>query len=151
MSLEGIVLKQMEDIKVGDVAWFSKTVTEADIMMFAQLSGDYAPQHVSAEFGKTMMYGSRIAHGMLTAGLICPVLNKLCGDGTITHSQEIKFKSAVLLNDTVTVRGEVIEKIPEENQIKIDVVCRKQGTGPEDRPLILATFVQKLDILSLKE
>ena len=42
MSLEGIVLKKMEDIKVGDVAYFSKTVTEADIMMFAQLSGDYA-------------------------------------------------------------------------------------------------------------
>ena len=79
MSLKGIVLKKMEDIKVGDVAYFSKTVTEADIMMFAQLSGDYAPQHVSAEFGKTMMYKSRIAHGMLTAGLICPVLNRLCG------------------------------------------------------------------------
>ena len=44
-----------------------------------------------------------------------------------------------------------MELIPEENQVKIDVVCRKQGTGPEDRPLILASFVQKLDILSLEE
>lgn len=149
MSMEGITLKKMEDIHVGDVAWFSKTVTEADIMMFAQLSGDYAPQHVSAEFGKTMMYGSRIAHGMLTAGLICPVLTKLCGDGALTWSQEIKFKSAVLLNDTVTVRGEVTELFPEENKVKIEVVCRKQGTGPEDRPLILATFVEKLEIESL--
>lgn len=149
MSMEGIILKKMEDIHVGDVAWFSKTVTEADIMMFAQLSGDYAPQHVSAEFGKTMMYGSRIAHGMLTAGLICPVLTKLCGDGALTWSQEIKFKSAVLLNDTVTVRGEVTELFPEENKVKIEVVCRKQGAGPEDRPLILATFVEKLEIESL--
>lgn len=149
MSLEGIVIKQMDDIKVGDVAWFSKTVTEADIMMFAQLSGDYAPQHVSAEFGKTMMYGCRIAHGMLTAGLICPVLTRLCGDGSTTYSQEIKFKSAVLLNDTVTVRGEVVELIPEENKVRIDVVCRKQGAGPEDRPLILAAFVQKLDVTEL--
>ena len=147
MSLEGINLKRIEEINAGDVAWFSKTVTEADIMMFAQLSGDYAPQHVSAEFGKTMMYGSRIAHGMLTAGLICPVLNKLCGDGAVTWSQEIKFKSAVLLNDTVTVRGEVTEVIPEENKVKIQVVCRKQGTGPEDRPLILAEFVEKIEIL----
>ena len=149
MSMEGIILKKMEDIHVGDVAWFSKTVTEADIMMFAQLSGDYAPQHVSAEFGKTMMYGSRIANGMLTAGLICPVLTKLCGDGALTWSQEIKFKSAVLLNDTVTVRGEVTELFPEENKVKIEVVCRKQGAGPEDRPLILATFVEKLEIESL--
>ena len=149
MSLEGIRLKNIEDIKVGDTAWFSKTVTEADIMMFAQLSGDYAPQHVSAEFGKTMMYGSRIAHGMLTAGLICPVLTKLCGDGSVIFSQKIKFKSAVLLQDTVTVRGEVTELIPEENKVKIDVVCRKQGSGPEDRPLILAEFIQKLEILSV--
>ncbi len=149
MSMEGITLKKLGDIKVGDKAWFSKTVTEADIMMFAQLSGDYAPQHVSAEFGKTMMYGSRIAHGMLTAGLICPVLTKLCGDGAVTCSQEIKFKSAVLLNDTVTVQGEVVELIPEEDKVKISVVCRKQGTGPEDRPLILATFVEKLEITSL--
>ena len=149
MSMEGIILKKMEDIHVGDVAWFSKTVTEADIMMFAQLSGDYEPQHVSAEFGKTMMYGSRIAHGMLTAGLICPVLTKLCGDGALTWSQEIQFKSAVLLNDTVTVRGEVTELFPEENKVKIEVVCRKQGAGPEDRPLILATFVEKLEIESL--
>lgn len=151
MSLEGITLKTMDDIKVGDVAWFSKTVTEADIMMFAQLSGDYAPQHVSAEFGKTMMYGSRIAHGMLTAGLICPTLTKLCGDGSLTCYQEIKFKSAVLLGDTVTVRAEVTERIPEENKVKIDVVCRKQGTGPEDRPLILANFIQKLEVLSVGE
>ncbi len=151
MSLEGIVLKEITDICPGDVAWFSKTVTEADIMMFAQLSGDYAPQHVSAEFGKTMMYGSRIAHGMLTAGLICPVLNRLCGDGSVTYSQEIKFKSAVLLNDTVTVRGEVTGVNPEENKVMIDVVCRKQGTGPEDRPLILATFVQKLEILPFEK
>lgn len=150
MSLEAIRLKKIEDIQVGDVAWFSKTVTEADIMMFAQLSGDYAPQHVSAEFGKGMMYGSRIAHGMLTAGLICPVLNQLCGDGSVICSQEIKFKSAVLLNDTVTVRGEVTELFPEENKVKLDVVCRKQGTGPEDKPLILASFVQKLEVLSVK-
>ena len=149
MSMEGIILKKIEDIHVGDVAWFSKTVTEADIMMFAQLSGDYAPQHVREKIGKTMMYGSRIAHGMLTAGLICPVLTKLCGDGALTWSQEIKFKSAVLLNDTVTVRGEVTELFPEENKVKIEVVCRKQGAGPEDRPLILATFVEKLEIESL--
>lgn len=149
MSLEGITIKQMHDIRIGDNAWFSKTVTEADIMMFAQLSGDYAPQHVSAEFGKTMVYGSRIAHGMLTAGLICPVLNKLCGDGSVTCSQEIKFKSAVLLGDTVTVRGEVAERLPEENKVKINVVCRKQGTGPEDRPAIMAVFVQKLEIFEI--
>ncbi len=77
-----------------------------------------------------MMYKSRIAHGMLTAGLICPVLNRLCGDGSVTYSQEIKFKSAVLLNDTVTVRGEVVELIPEENKVKIDVGVPQAGHRP---------------------
>lgn len=148
MSLEGMRLKQMSEIQVGDAAWFSKTVTEADISLFAQLSGDYAPQHVSAEFGKTMVYGSRIAHGMLTAGLTGPVLNQLCGDGAVTCSQTVQFKSAVLLDDTVTVCGRVTELFPEENKVKVEVVCRRQGDRGQDRPLIVAVFVERLEIFS---
>ena len=103
MQMESASLKKIGEISVGDRAYFAKTVTEADVMMFAQLSGDYAPHHVNKEFGDTTVFRSRIAHGMLTAGLICPVLTKLCGGASYTYSQEIRFKSAVLLNDTITV------------------------------------------------
>ncbi len=145
--MEGIQLKAIEDIHVGDTAYFAKTVTEVDINMFAMLSGDFAPQHVNAEFGKTMMYKSRIAHGMLTAGLICPTLTKLCGDGSVIYSQEIKFKSAVLLGDTVVVRAQVTEILAQEDKVKIDIVCSRQGALPEERPFIIGTIVQKLEIL----
>ena len=81
--------------------------------------------------------------------LIVPVLTRLCGDGSLTYREEVKFRSAVTLNDTVTVRGEVTEVLPDEDRVVIDVVCRKQGTGPEDRPLILGTFVQELAVREL--
>ncbi len=146
--MNGITLKRIQDIQVGDVAYSAKTVTEADVMMFAMLSGDYASHHVDATFAETTVFKTRIAHGMLTAGLICPVLRLLCGDGSVTYSQEIKFKSAVLLNDTVTVKGEVVGLFPDENKVKVDVVCVKQGYVEGDRPLVLGSFVQSLIIQS---
>lgn len=95
---KSVTAKCIQEIRVGDTAYAAKTVTEADVMMFAMLSGDYAPQHVSAAFGATMSYHSRIAHGMLTVGLVGPVLNRLCGDASCTAYQKVHFSSAVLLN-----------------------------------------------------
>ena len=146
MQMESASLKKIGEISVGDRAYFAKTVTEADVMMFAQLSGDYAPHHVNKEFGDTTVFHSRIAHGMLTAGLICPVLTKLCGGASYTYSQEIRFKSAVLLNDTITVQGEVTAVDAENKQVSIDVICTKQNAQPGDRPVILAKFVQSMDV-----
>lgn len=146
MNLEAVNYKTINDISVGDTAYFAKTVTEADVMMFAQLSGDYAPHHVNKEFGATTMFNSRIAHGMLTAGLCCPVLTNICGGASWIHSQEIKFKSAVVLNDTITVKGEVTDIDKEKKLVYIDVVCTKQNFQPGDRPVILAKFVQSMDI-----
>lgn len=146
MQMESVSLKKIEEISVGDCAWFAKTVTEADVMMFAQLSGDYAPHHVNKVFGDTTMFHSRIAHGMLTAGLLCPVLTKICGGGSYIYSQEIRFKSAVVLNDTITVRGEVTAVDVENKQVSIDIVAMKQNSKPDDRPVILAKFVQSMDV-----
>ncbi len=146
MQMESVSLKKIEDISIGDCAYFAKTVTEADVMMFAQLSGDYAPHHVNKEFGDTTMFHSRIAHGMLTAGLICPVLTKLCGGASYTCSQEIRFKTAVLLHDTITVKGEVTGVDIDSKQVSIDVVCTKQNAKPGDRPVILAKFVQSMAV-----
>ena len=97
-------------------------------------------------FGDTTMFRSRIAHGMLTAGLICPVLTKLCGGASYTYSQEIRFKTAVLLNDAITVQGEVTAVDLEQRRVTIQVTCTKQNAQPGDRPVILATFVQSMDV-----
>lgn len=151
MLRESVSLRQIEEISVGETAWFAKTVTEADVMMFAQLSGDYAPHHVNKEFGDTTMFHSRIAHGMLTAGLICPVLTKLCGGASYIYSQEVRFKTAVLLNDTIVVRGEVTAVDVEQKQVSIDIVCTKQNSQPGDRPVILGKFVQSMDVDILED
>lgn len=146
MQIESISLKKLEELRTGDCAYFSKTVTEADVMMFAQLSGDYAPHHVNKQFGETTMFHSRIAHGMLTAGLIGPVLAKLCGGASYTYSQEIRFKSAVVLNDTITVKGEITAIDLEKKQVSIEILCTKQNWSPEDRPVIQGRFVQSMDV-----
>ncbi len=144
MEIRDINVKTIQEIKAGDVAFFSKTIMEADTQIFAMISGDYAPHHVNRAFGKTTMYHGSIAHGMLTVGLLAPVLNKLCGDNSLTSSEEVRFRSAVVLNDTVTVRGEVTQMDLEEKKVTVDIVCRKQGAPEDERPYIIGTVVQEL-------
>lgn len=146
MGFESVTVKTIEDIKVGDRACYAKTVTEADVMMFAQLSGDYAPQHVSKAFGETTMFHSRIAHGMLTVGLVGPVLTQICGDASRTVFQNIRFRSVVLLNDTVQVTGTVTEVDPTENLVTIEVVCERPDRKEDERPFITAVFQQSLNL-----
>ncbi len=144
MQMGDINVKTIDDIQVGDSAMFSKTVMEADTQIFAMISGDYAPHHVNRAFGKTTMYGSSIAHGMLTVGLLAPVLNKLCGDNSLTYSEEVRFRSAVVLNDTVTVIGKVTDVNHDEKKVTIDIVCRKQGASEQERPYMIGTVIQEL-------
>jgi hypothetical protein len=82
----------LEDLDVGMKAVFGKTITEADILMFAGVSGDTNPVHLDEEFAAATPFGGRIAHGMLTASLISTVLGtKLPGPGSIYLSQSMRF------------------------------------------------------------
>lgn len=150
-EIYGVNIKKFEDVQIGDVAWSARTVTEADVMMFAQLSGDYAPHHVNKEFGETTMFHSRIAHGMLTAGLCTSVLRELCGDASYTTAQEIRFRSAVALNDTITVKGVVTGKQSETREASIEVICIRQGWKEGERPVIEAKFIQTMIIPSVRK
>lgn len=146
MEFNAAEIKTIDDIQVGDVAYCAKTVNEANIMMFAQLTGDYAPHHVSKVFGDTTLFKSRIAHGMITVGLIGPVLNKLCGDASVTKYQNVRFRSAVILGDTVDIRGEVTEVDREQQLVTIDVVCERHGRKETERPYVTAVFKQSLKL-----
>lgn len=121
---------QFVDIKVGDKASMSKTVSEYDVYTFAGLTGDFNPVHVNAEFAKTSMFKERIAHGMLSAGFISAVLGTtLPGANTIYLGQELAFKAAVKIGDTVTATVEVIEKIEAKNRLILKtVVTNQHGT-----------------------
>jgi len=97
-----------EDLRVGMSASTGKTITEDDIQMFAAVSTDQNPVHMSEAAAAATPFRHRIAHGMLSAGLISAVLgNRLPGPGTIYMSQSLRFRAPVRIGDTVTATAEV--------------------------------------------
>ena len=112
---------------VGEKASFSRTITEADIMAYAGLSGDFNPVHVDDEYAKTTRFGSRIAHGLLTTGLISNVLGmKLPGPGSIYLSQTLKFTAPVRIGDTVTATVEVLSYREDKRVLTVKTDCTNQ-------------------------
>lgn len=82
--------KSIDELKVGDVAEFAKTVAETDIYLYAGITGDFNPAHVNEAYAKTTFFKTRIAHGMLTAGFISAIIaNQLPGPGTIYLKQDL--------------------------------------------------------------
>jgi 3-hydroxybutyryl-CoA dehydratase len=119
----------IQDLQPGMTASVAKTVTEADIVMFAGVSTDVNPVHLNEEFAKTTMFKGRIAHGMLSAGFISAVLaNKLPGPGTIYLGQTLKFKAPVRPGDTVVATVTVKEVIVEKKRCVLEAVCRVGDT-----------------------
>lgn len=100
-------------LEVGQTASYSKTVEERDIQLFAAVSGDRNPVHLDAEYAATTMFKERIAHGMFSGALIsAAVACELPGPGTIYLGQSMRFTLPVKLGDTLTVRLEILEKLP---------------------------------------
>jgi 3-hydroxybutyryl-CoA dehydratase len=119
----------IEDLKPGLAASFGKTVTEADITMFAGVSGDTNPVHLDQVFAEATPFKGRIAHGMLSAGFISAVLGtKLPGPGSIYMSQTLRFKAPVKIGDTVTATCTVTEVIPEKRRAVLSTICRVGDT-----------------------
>ena len=118
----------IEDLQPGMSASVSKTVTEADIIMFAGVSTDVNPAHLDEEYAKGTQFGGRIAHGMLSASFISAVLaNKLPGAGTIYLGQTLKFKAPVRIGDTVTATVTVREVVVDKRRCILDAVCTVNG------------------------
>ena len=115
------------EIAVGASAEHAKTVTEADVVLFAGITGDFNPVHVDAEAAAASRFGGRIAHGMLSAGLISAVIAmKLPGPGTIYLTQSLRFTKPVRIGDTVTARAEVVEVIAPRHRVRLATTCRNQ-------------------------
>ena len=119
----------IEDLTPGLSASFGKTVTEADIAMFAGVSGDTNPVHLDQTFAEKTPFKARIAHGMLSAGFISTVIGtKLPGPGAIYMSQTLRFKAPVKIGDTVTATCTVTEIIPEKRRAVLSTICRVGDT-----------------------
>ena len=121
----------MQEIKLGDSASFTKTITEADITLFAGYSGDFNPAHINAVEAEQGMFRGRIAHGMLSAGFISTVLGMyLPGPGTIYMGQELRFVKPVHIGDTVTATCTVVDRAEEKNRLKLETVVTNQKGDP---------------------
>ncbi|HRH72893.1 MaoC family dehydratase [Zoogloea sp.] len=119
---------KFEDLAVGQGGVYARTVTEADILAFAGVTGDFNPVHVNEELASASMFGGRIAHGMLSAGFISTVFGtKFPGPGSIYLSQTLKFKAPVKIGDTVVARCTIKELVPEKRKAKFDTVCTVKG------------------------
>lgn len=114
----------LEDLKVGMSASYAKTVTEADVVLFAGVSGDTNPVHLNEEFAKETMFQGRIAHGMLSASFISTVLGtKLPGPGCIYLSQNLKFRAPVRSGDTVSATATITDIVPDKKRVVMQTVC----------------------------
>lgn len=120
--------KTINEMNIGDSASFSKTITDADVKMFAGITGDFNPVHINKEFAKETMFKDRIAHGMLVASLFSTVLGtQLPGEGAIYVGQEVKFTKPVYLEDTITATVTVSELNIEKNRVVLETIATNQN------------------------
>ena len=113
------VAREFSSFAVGDAVAFSKTIAEADIVLFAGVSGDTYPLHVDAEYAKSTRFGARVAHGMLSASLLSTVNGLMLGTpGGLYVEQTLRFRRPVYIGDTLTARSEVIAIDPEKRRLR---------------------------------
>jgi 3-hydroxybutyryl-CoA dehydratase len=118
----------IEDIEIGMVRHLCKVVTDHDIEIFAEVSTDHNPIHLDDSYANNTIFGGRIAHGMLTAGLISAVIGEqLPGHGTVYLGQTLKFLGPVRPGDRVTAQVEVVEIDPGRRRVKLDTCCLVNG------------------------
>jgi acyl dehydratase len=119
--------KSFEELKIGEEASFSKTITEADVYLFAGISGDFNPLHVNEEYAKRTPFKTRIAHGALPQSLAAPVLGmKLPGLGTVALEITCRFKAPTYFGDTITAKARVMEKIEDKRWVRMKLIWTNQ-------------------------
>ena len=118
----------IEDIEMGMTRYLRKVVTDEDIEMFAQVSTDRNPVHLDDDYARDTIFEGRIAHGMLTAGLISAVIGEqLPGHGTVYLGQSLKFLAPVRPGDLVHAEVKVIDIEPAKRRVKMDCHCSVGG------------------------
>jgi 3-hydroxybutyryl-CoA dehydratase len=133
-----------EDLEPGMSASFAKTITEADIVLFAAASGDNNAVHINEVFARTTMFKGRIAHGMLTASVIsAAIAGRMPGPGTVYLGQNLRFKAPVRPGDTVQAIVTVKEIFPEKRRVTLSTVCKVGDTVViEGEALVMPTSRQ---------
>ena len=128
MNLTTRQVYHFEDLEAGMEASFAKTVSEADIFAFAEVTGDKNPVHLDEKYAAGTMFKERIAHGMLTAGYISAVFGmELPGPGAIYVSQTLNFRGPVKIGDRVVAKVRVMELYPAKRRARFECICSVDG------------------------
>lgn len=130
--------------QVGDTERFAKTITEFDVYAFAGIVGDFYPVHVDEEFSKKTQFGTRIAQGALSVGLVSTVMGifarRFPSPGAVSYRYDLKFTAPVLFGDTITVSLQVTEKDPAKSRL----IFRAIGSNQRDKCVIEGTTWMKV-------
>ena len=117
----------IDKLKVGQIYKSSATISEEMIERFAQATGDHNPIHFNEDYAKGTIFKTRVAHGMLQAGILSGVLGtRFPGLGTIYLSQSLKFLKPVFIGDEITFHLRVLELIKEKSRVRLETVCINQ-------------------------
>ena len=120
----------IEDIEMGMTRYIRKIITDRDIELFAEISTDHNPVHLDDDYARDTIFEGRIAHGMLTAGLISAVIGEqLPGHGTIYMSQNLKFLAPVRPGDLVYAEVKVVDMVIDKRRVKLDCRCEVNGAN----------------------
>ena len=119
----------LDEIVPGMSASTQHTVTERDVQLFGEATGDMNPVHFDEEYAKNTPFRGRVAHGVLSIGFISAVLGtKLPGEGTIFVSAKVEFKAPVRIGDTVVTTG-TVKEIGERRRVVMDCLCTVNGNA----------------------
>lgn len=118
----------IQDVQLGQSASYTKTITDNDVQLFAEVSGDDNPVHLDEAYAQTTMFKGRIVHGALVASLFSKILGtQLPGYGTIYLGQESRFMKPVKLNETITATVTIVEIITEKNRLRLETIARNSA------------------------
>ncbi len=129
-----------DQLKIGDVATMTKTITESDVMLWVGICGDMNPVHIDRVYSKTTRFKDIVVPGLLVAGLISAAVTKVAF-GNVYAMQNLKFIKPVYIGDTVTASAKIVEKLDDKRMILLETVCVNQNDEPvivgEGREFIL--------------
>jgi acyl dehydratase len=133
----------MDEVTVGQIATFAKTVGESDVYLFAGLTGDLYQNHTNEEYMKTTRYGRRIAHGALLVGYMSAASTRVterCSHPVVSYGYDrIRFVKPVFFGDTVTVEYRITERDEAQQKVFAQVTC----TNQRDEVVAVATHILK--------
>ena len=133
----------MDEVTVGQIVTFAKTVGESDVYLFAGLTGDLYQNHTNEEYMKTTRYGRRIAHGALLVGYMSAASTKVterCTHPVVSYGYDrIRFVKPVFFGDTVTVAYRITERDETQQKVYAQVTC----TNQRDEVVAVATHILK--------